>query len=178
MTPREKLTIMQLIKGVQLVLAEQAAPPPPPPPAPAAAPAAGTAPQPQQPGTDPGQPPQAPQMSDVPVGTDGQPLTVDSLIERLNVIRGGKSFSDPEVYGQLTTLFKQLSNEEKSNIDTTLTNIGKVVINAQEGPGQEQPQQQTPPPPAQLQGQGATPPQAGGAPPPAPAAGPAPVSAV
>jgi hypothetical protein len=90
---------------------------------------------------DPQQAPQPPQQAaaaqtqqttpqDVAVGVDGQPLTIDSLIERLNVIRGGKSFSDPEVYGQLTTLFKSLSNDQKTTLDKVLTDIGKVVINA------------------------------------------------
>lgn len=53
---------------------------------------------------------------------------VDTLIERLNVIRGGKSFSDPEVYGQLTSKYKEMSDADKGVIDTFLQEIGKIVI--------------------------------------------------
>lgn len=118
---RTKFLSLLLKEGRRLVL-EQQQPPAQPQPTeqqPSAAPAAET-PTPQQ------------TASDVAMGADGKPLTVDSLIERLNVIRGGKSFSDPEVYGQLTTLFKTLTNEEKMSMDKTLMNIGKVVINAPE----------------------------------------------
>lgn len=71
--------------------------------------------------TPPQQPPQA---------TPGVPsaLDLDSLIDRLNVIRGGKSFADPEVYGQLTTYFKNTSEADKTIIDNFLQNIGKIVI--------------------------------------------------
>jgi hypothetical protein len=55
-------------------------------------------------------------------------LDLDSLIDRLNVIRGGKSFADPEVYGQLTTFFKNTSDADKTVIDNFLQNIGKIVI--------------------------------------------------
>src|SRR5512135_3437200 len=45
-----------------------------------------------------------------PAGAPGEakPFTVDEMIERLNVVRSGKSFSDPEVYGQLTSYFKSM----------------------------------------------------------------------
>lgn len=57
-----------------------------------------------------------------------EPFTVDEMIERLNVIRSGKSFSDPEVYGQLTTYFRGLSDADKAVIDRFLQGLGKVVI--------------------------------------------------
>ena len=45
-----------------------------------------------------------------PAGTPApKEFTVDDMIERLNVIRGGRSFTDPEVYGQLVSFFKTLS---------------------------------------------------------------------
>ena len=75
-----------------------------------------------------------------PVGVDGAPLTVESMVDRLNVIRGGKSFSDPEVFGRLTTLWKGLPNETKTNIDKVLTEIGKVVINSPDAVQAEQPE--------------------------------------
>lgn len=108
-----------------------------------------------------------PQEQPIPVqntagGSDGQPLTVDGLIERLNVIRGGKSFSDPEVFGSLTALFKTFSDQDKRSLDNILLEIGKVVINAETNDGQQQSQT---PPAQQASGQGAQPPapQAGAA---------------
>jgi hypothetical protein len=51
------------------------------------------------------------------------------MIERFNVIRAGKSFDDPEVFGQLTTLYKAMEDEQKQKLDTLLWNIGKIVQN-------------------------------------------------
>ena len=97
----------------------------------------------------------------LPTGVDGQPLTIDSLIERMNVIRGGKSFSDPEVYGQLTTMFKALPDEEKLTIDRVLLDISKVVINANpqnpEDNGGNVNNGTVPPPPANMSGIGQQP---------------------
>ncbi len=132
-------------------------------------------------GMAPQQPPPQPMPDAGPVATppnpegqaavtnaDGQPLTVDSLIDRLNVIRGGKSFSDPEVYGQLTSLFKSMSAEDQSSIDRILMDIGKSVMNTQEGqPGQTGNQAQVgmPPPANAAPAGGAPQPVAGGSPP-------------
>mgnify|MGYP003348190448 CR=1 FL=1 len=54
-----------------------------------------------------------------PDAAPGQPkeFTVDDMIERLNVIRGGRSFTDPEVYGQLVTFFKKQTDEQKQAIE-------------------------------------------------------------
>lgn len=57
-----------------------------------------------------------------------KPFDVDQMIDRLNVIRGGKSFSDPEVYGQLTTYFNGLADTDKAVIDQFLQNLNKIVI--------------------------------------------------
>ena len=59
-------------------------------------------------------------------------FTVDDMIERLNVIRGGRSFTDPEVYGQLVTFFKKQNDEQKTQIQQFLIEIGKIVINVNE----------------------------------------------
>lgn len=86
-----------------------------------------------------GMPAPAPPPADVsapvsPEATPGQPkeFTVDDMIERLNVIRGGRSFTDPEVYGQLVTFFKKQSEEQKQSIEQFLVEIGKIVINVNE----------------------------------------------
>jgi hypothetical protein len=71
---------------------------------------------------DPNAPP-APAGADPP-----KPFDLDVLIDRLNVIRGGKSFADPEVYGQLTSSFKAMSDADKAVIDRFLQTIGKIVI--------------------------------------------------
>lgn len=102
--------------------------------------------QPVQPPTstpqqDPSQQQQAPQEEEV---------TIDGIIDKLNVIRGGTSFSDPEVYGQLTTFFNNLPEDQRTNLDNQLNNIGKIVSMAEPDEAQQQPQNtnQTPQPPA------------------------------
>jgi len=127
-----------------------AAPMPPPAPAPAA-------PTP----TNDGQ--------QTPTGVDGDPLTVDAIIGRLNVIRGGKSFNDPEVYGQLTTFFKGLPEADKTSLDRILSEIGKIVINVPQDQTQPEPGQPPMGPPPSSAPQAAPPPAA----PPAPSPGPA-----
>jgi hypothetical protein len=111
------------------------------------------APQPEQ---APPTPPQAPAGQTSLSGPDGKPITVDSMIDRLNVIRGGRSFKDPEVYGDLVRFFKRLPDVEKSQLDAILMEIGKIVINAQgdvsagSQPTPQPAQVAQPVPPAQL----------------------------
>lgn len=57
---------------------------------------------------------------------------VDQMIEKLNILRGGKSFNDPEIYGRLTTFFKGLSDEQKTNLDFSLSELGKIIFSATE----------------------------------------------
>lgn len=146
---RKKYLSGLINEAVIQILSEQDAPPAPMGmPAPAAPPADVSAPP----------SPEAP---------TGQPkeFTVDDMIERLNVIRGGRSFTDPEVYGQLVTFFKKQNDEQKTSIEQFLVEIGKIVINVND---QEAPPETSAAPPA-------TPPPATEAPPvpPAPAATPA-----
>jgi hypothetical protein len=106
-----------------------------------------------------------------PTGVDGDPLTVDAIIGRLNVIRGGKSFNDPEVYGQLTTFFKGLPEVDKTSLDRILSEIGKIVINVPQNQTEPEPGQPPMAPPPSSAPQAAPPPAA--APPAAPSPGPA-----
>lgn len=126
MSAHRKLYLSALLTEAVRILKEQdpavppapggsAVPPSPVPPAPATN---GAPPAPAAPPVDPNAAPAA----------DAKPFDVDSMIERLNVIRGGKSFADPEVYGQLTSFFKTLSDADKAAIDKFLQSIGKVVI--------------------------------------------------
>lgn len=102
-------------------------------------------------GATPPAPPAPPaDQNAVPSATDpnapqqgGQPLTVDSMIERLNVIRGGRSFTDPEIYGQFTTFFKQLAPEQLQTIDQFLQDISKIVVNVESQATAEPNAQQT-----------------------------------
>lgn len=155
-TERRKRFLENLIsEAVINVLAEQQAPPVAPPVAQAPAPPA--APPPAAPAAVPADPAQP------------QAFTVDDMIERLNVVRGGRSFTDPEVYGQMVSWFKTLDDAQKDQLNNFLVELGKIVIDvSQEEPGNQpnQPQQSNtmppaPPPPAA--------PAGGGVPPPAPA---------
>lgn len=67
---------------------------------------------------------------DVPTDDEtGEALTLDHILDRLNTIRSGKSFQDPEVYGKLTTLYKSMPAEDKIKFNQQLRNIGAVVQN-------------------------------------------------
>ena len=81
-----------------------------------------------------------------PINTSGEPLSIDTMIDRLNIIRGGKSFSDPEVYGQLTTLYKGLSDQDKVSLDNVLTAVGKIVAQQQQTQPSTAGQSSGPPP--------------------------------
>lgn len=135
------LKLENLIKeAVTLALFEQdqqpmANPGPVPPPAPPGPPEQNQPPQPQ-PGTDPNQ--------------GNQPaMTIDSMIERLNVIRGGKSFTDPEVYGQLVSYFKKMTPDQNQVIDQYLQDISKIMISVRTGGDDAQNADQAGQPPAQ-----------------------------
>ena len=60
-------------------------------------------------------------------GTQQEEFTLDKMIEKLNVIRGGRSFTDPEIYGQLTTMFKGWDEQSKQLIEKTFNEIAKIV---------------------------------------------------
>ena len=109
----------------------------------------------------------APPSPEAPAAGQPKEFTVDDMIERLNVIRGGRSFTDPEVYGQLVTFFKKQSEEQKTQIQQFLVEIGKIVINVND--------QESPPEGEASAAPPATPPPTTEAPPvpPTPAAPPA-----
>jgi hypothetical protein len=78
----------------------------------------------------PAAPAPAPANPEVPTDTEtGEALTLDQILERLNTIRSGKSFQDPEVYGKLTTMYKNMANEDKVKLNTQLKAIGAIVQN-------------------------------------------------
>lgn len=99
---------------------------------------------------------QTPTQPEEAKDADGNSLSVDGLISRLNKLRGGKSLNDAEVYGQLTTLFKQMSANDKVVIDSFLTQVAELsaVENEQQAANSQtlgnptQPQQPAPETPA------------------------------
>jgi hypothetical protein len=109
-----------------------------------------------------------------PAAPAPQQFDVDEMVNKLNVLRGSKSFKDPEVYGRLTTFFKGLDEAKKATLDELLTELGKIVIDASEQQAgiEQQPSQakQTPSPGSnQTISQGAPPPAAAPAAPVSPA---------
>lgn len=77
-------------------------------------------------------PPAAPAV-DPATGQPVQPFDIDTMIERLNTIRSGRSFADPEVYGLLTSYFKGMSEADKSIIQRYLENINRIVVRIDSG---------------------------------------------
>jgi uncharacterized membrane protein len=59
-------------------------------------------------------------------------FTIEEMIERLNVIRGGKSFKDNDVYTKLIVFFSKLSDQQKNDLRQMLIDIGQAVINVPE----------------------------------------------
>lgn len=131
------------ISSVLLEQAEQLAPVAPTEPAP----------DPAQAQTSPVDPSaQDPNAEQQPQAT----MSLDDLIEKLNLIRGGRSFTDPEVYTKMGELFKTFSDQQKVDLDSGLSKIIDVIVNPDEQVQQQQqqpgnapqvPQSTTPQPP-------------------------------
>ena len=101
-----------LQEAIVNILAEQAeAAEPAPAPAPEAAPPAAEA---------------------TPADGGNTEFTIEEMIERLNVIRGGKSFKDNDVYTKLVVFFSKLSDQQKNDLRQMLIDIGQAVINVPE----------------------------------------------
>lgn len=115
-----------LQEAIVNILAEQDAAPAPEAPAPAPSAAAEPAPAPPASALPPTPPAEA--------GTPEkkEELTVDDMIERLNVIRGGRSFKDNDVYAKLVLFFGKLTEEQKAALQSQLIDIGQAVINVPE----------------------------------------------
>lgn len=150
---RAKLIALSLFEaGKQVVLKEQQDPGQVPP--------TGTAPpMPQE------QQPQNQQPAPA-VDSTGQNLTVESLIEKLNVIRGGKSFDAPEVHSQLNALYQNIQDQDKITLDRILIDIGKAVQESQTAQPPAPQNGQTPPQQTPVQSAGAQQPSRAMQPPP------------
>jgi len=130
-------------------------------------PPATTPPSPQTNISEPTPPSPSPTEEELPETTPGEvEFTVDSMVDQLNILRGGKSFKDPEVYGKLNTFFNNLTEEQKNSTKWILEELTKIVTNVDAlAPTPEAPMGQPPAP------QGKTP-----AAPPAPSPAPAPAA--
>lgn len=108
------------VSSVLLEQAEQQVPPVAP-----AQPPVQTA-QPPMPGAE--QPPADPTQQ-----TPQSSMSLDDLIEKLNLIRGGRSFTDPEVYTKMGEVFKTFTDQQKTELDASLTKVIDVIVNPDEG---------------------------------------------
>lgn len=109
---------------------------------------------------------------EAPVDEKGKVITLEELIDRINVIRAGLSFEDPEVYGKLTTLFKGFTPEEKLKLYRQLTDISAIVQNIPAEKQSKEPETEAPAPaetPAEVPAPAAAPPAPVVPPPAAPA---------
>jgi hypothetical protein len=123
LTERRSRFLENLLKeAIVNILAEQDVAPAAEAPAPAAEPAPmpSSSALPPTPPAEPGAP------------AKKEELTVDDMIERLNVIRGGRSFKDNDVYAKLVLFFGKLSEEQKAELQRELIDIGQAVINVPE----------------------------------------------
>ncbi len=161
MTLRKSIIALTLLEAAQALREQQASPPPPDPaaapPAPpepvAAAPEAGASPTPTGVATD---------------AETGEALTLDNILERLNIIRSGKSFSDPAVYANLSNWYQKLPPDEQTKLNESLKTIGAIVQNQQPDIAQPNPPPATPEQPAAPPAP-APAPEVAAAPPPQPA---------
>ena len=106
---------------------------------------------------------------DVPTDPQtGEALTLEQMIDRINIIRSGLSFEDPEVFGKLTALYKAMPSDEKIKFNKQLKDIGAVVQNQEVNKGEgASPEAPAMPPEAAPAPAAPAPPAAPAAPPPA-----------
>jgi hypothetical protein len=97
-------------------------------------------------------PPEVP-VAQQNVGGQGQPpLTIDTIITKLNMIRRGRSFNDSPMHDQLSDFFNTLTEPDKATLDRLLSQIGQIVVSNLPQPtsptlATPAPGPQTPPPP-------------------------------
>lgn len=70
--------------------------------------------------------PMAPQGQEGIPGQD-KPVALDDVVDRLNVIRGGKSLKDPQVYTELNGYFASLQEPERKQLFDFLNRISQVI---------------------------------------------------
>jgi hypothetical protein len=118
------------------------------------------APTPTAPAEQPAPPQPAPEQTATAQQSVPRQYTVDDMIQELNAIRSGRSFTDPEIYGRLQIFFKDINEEQKATLDEMLTKIAELVTSVEDSTVVRQQQanqtgQATQPPPAEAPQQSA-----------------------
>jgi hypothetical protein len=126
MSLRKNLIAISLFSAAKLLKEQEMAPPPPD---------ASAAPAPEG------------VMGETPTDDEGNPLTLEKLTDRMNIIRSGLSFKDPEVFGKLTSFYKALSTESKQILHKQLSDIGAIVQSQNPAQGGENGAPAAPPAP-------------------------------
>jgi len=105
-TIKSERELISFLRGLR----EQATPPAPAPAADPAAPAsaAGPTPDASQPGAQ-------------------QPITVDDIIEKLNIVRAGRSTKDADVKRELEEYIGQFNEDEKMALVAFLQGLGQIL---------------------------------------------------
>ena len=124
-------------------------------------------------------PPAAAETPAAPTATERPPITVEEIIDKLNIVRSGRSTKDSDVRRELEEYVGQFSEEEKQALVAYLEGLGQILTSGVDSEDAVDPQD-----PYALQIQrsaGASPgkalktPQAAATPPAAPTPGPVPI---
>jgi hypothetical protein len=59
--------------------------------------------------------------------SQAQPITLDDIIEKLNIIRAGRSTKDDDVKSELENYVLQFSEEDKSSLLAFLDGLGRIL---------------------------------------------------
>lgn len=117
-TIRTERELISFLRGMR-EQADPAAPASPPPEAPAPAPSAEPAPG----SADP-----------------ARPITVDDIIEKLNIVRSGRSTKDGDVKRELDEYIAQFDEEEKTALIAFLEGLGQILTSGVESQDAVDPQ--------------------------------------
>jgi hypothetical protein len=73
-------------------------------------------------------PPASPAAPTTPgAGEAARPITVDDIIEKLNIVRSGRSTKDGDVKRELNEYIAQFSEEEKTALVAFLEGLGQIL---------------------------------------------------
>ena len=61
-----------------------------------------------------------------------EPITLDDIIEKLNIIRSGRSTKDDDVKSELENYILQFSEEDKSSLLAFLDGLGRILTSEDE----------------------------------------------
>jgi hypothetical protein len=115
----------------------------------------------------------------VPAATERPPITVDEIIDKLNIVRSGRSTKDSDVKRELEEYVAQFNEEEKQALVAFLEGLGQILTSGVDSEDAVDPQD---PYALQIQrsagattGKAVKPPQPAAAPASAPTPGPVPI---